>query len=79
MYVIWFWPIFPFQDRKALLESIQLLQLLTNHQTHLRDLPRKTLIDITSEVRAQRVGLGAGGVGGGEGFALGSAFPLLCS
>ncbi|XP_059721876.1 myb-binding protein 1A [Haemorhous mexicanus] len=38
------------KDRKALLESIQLLQQLTNHQTHLRDLPRKTLIDITSEV-----------------------------
>ncbi|XP_056362762.1 myb-binding protein 1A [Oenanthe melanoleuca] len=38
------------KDRKALLESIQLLQQLTNYQTHLRDLPRKTLIDITSEV-----------------------------
>ncbi|XP_015502293.1 myb-binding protein 1A [Parus major] len=38
------------KDHKALLESIQLLQQLTNHQTHLRDLPRKTLIDITSEV-----------------------------
>ncbi|NXC05901.1 MBB1A protein, partial [Orthonyx spaldingii] len=38
------------KDRKALLESIQLLQQLTNHQTHLRDLPCKTLIDITSEV-----------------------------
>ncbi|XP_032563623.1 myb-binding protein 1A [Chiroxiphia lanceolata] len=38
------------KDRKALLESIQLLQQLTNHQTHLRDLPRRTLIDITSEV-----------------------------
>ncbi|NXP22956.1 MBB1A protein, partial [Scytalopus superciliaris] len=38
------------KDRKALLESIQLLQQLTNHQTHLRDLPRKTLLDITSEV-----------------------------
>uniref|UniRef100_A0A8C3R9Z2 MYB binding protein 1a n=1 Tax=Cyanoderma ruficeps TaxID=181631 RepID=A0A8C3R9Z2_9PASS len=38
------------KDRKALLESIQLLQQLTNHQTHLRDLPRKTLVDITSEV-----------------------------
>ncbi|NXM77311.1 MBB1A protein, partial [Serilophus lunatus] len=38
------------KDRKALLESIQLLQQLTNHHTHLRDLPRKTLIDITSEV-----------------------------
>ncbi|XP_041881847.1 myb-binding protein 1A isoform X2 [Corvus kubaryi] len=38
------------KDQKALLESIQLLQQLTNYQTHLRDLPRKTLIDITSEV-----------------------------
>ncbi|NXR60874.1 MBB1A protein, partial [Rhadina sibilatrix] len=38
------------KDQKALLESIQLLQQLTNQQTHLRDLPRKTLIDITSEV-----------------------------
>ncbi|NWR84785.1 MBB1A protein, partial [Furnarius figulus] len=38
------------KDRKALLESIQLLQQLTNHKRHLRDLPRKTLIDITSEV-----------------------------
>uniref|UniRef100_A0A8C5X1H0 MYB binding protein 1a n=1 Tax=Malurus cyaneus samueli TaxID=2593467 RepID=A0A8C5X1H0_9PASS len=38
------------KDQKALLESIQLLHQLTNHQTHLRDLPRKTLIDITSEV-----------------------------
>ncbi|XP_066189268.1 myb-binding protein 1A [Sylvia atricapilla] len=38
------------KDQKALLESIQLLQQLTNHQTHLRDLPRRTLIDITSEV-----------------------------
>ncbi|XP_063258483.1 myb-binding protein 1A [Prinia subflava] len=38
------------KDQKALLESIQLLQQLTNQQAHLRDLPRKTLIDITSEV-----------------------------
>ncbi|XP_049657926.1 myb-binding protein 1A [Accipiter gentilis] len=38
------------KDRKALLESIQLLQQLAHHQTHLRDLPRKTLIDIMSEV-----------------------------
>ncbi|XP_031985642.1 myb-binding protein 1A isoform X1 [Corvus moneduloides] len=38
------------KDQKALLESIHLLQQLTNYQTHLRDLPRKTLIDITSEV-----------------------------
>ncbi|XP_010181274.1 PREDICTED: myb-binding protein 1A-like protein, partial [Mesitornis unicolor] len=38
------------KDQKALLESIQLLQQLTHHQAHLRDLPRKTLIDIMSEV-----------------------------
>ncbi|NXJ62445.1 MBB1A protein, partial [Rostratula benghalensis] len=38
------------KDRKALLESIQLLQQLVHHQTYLRDLPRKTLIDIISEV-----------------------------
>ncbi|KAM6118597.1 myb-binding protein 1A [Phoenicopterus ruber ruber] len=38
------------KDQKALLESIQLLQQLAHHQAHLRDLPRKTLIDITSEV-----------------------------
>ncbi|KAM6110568.1 LOW QUALITY PROTEIN: myb-binding protein 1A [Pterocles gutturalis] len=38
------------KDRKALLESIQLLQQLAHHQAHLRDLPRKTVIDIMSEV-----------------------------
>ncbi|KAM6338178.1 LOW QUALITY PROTEIN: myb-binding protein 1A [Alca torda] len=38
------------KDEKALLESIQLLQQLAHHQTYLRDLPRKTLIDIISEV-----------------------------
>ncbi|NXP72600.1 MBB1A protein, partial [Ramphastos sulfuratus] len=38
------------KDKKALLESIQLLQQLAHHQAHLRDLPRKTLIDILSEV-----------------------------
>ncbi|NXN10081.1 MBB1A protein, partial [Indicator maculatus] len=38
------------KDQKALLESIQLLQQLAHHQAHLRDLPRKTLIDILSEV-----------------------------
>ncbi|KFV97388.1 Myb-binding protein 1A-like, partial [Eurypyga helias] len=38
------------KDRKALMESIQLLQQLAHHQSHLRDLPRKTLIDIMSEV-----------------------------
>ncbi|NXS41881.1 MBB1A protein, partial [Balaeniceps rex] len=38
------------KDRKALLESVQLLQQLAHHQAHLRDLPRKTLVDIMSEV-----------------------------
>ncbi|NXW01406.1 MBB1A protein, partial [Fregetta grallaria] len=38
------------KDRKALLESMQLLQQLAHHRAHLRDLPRKTLIDIMSEV-----------------------------
>ncbi|NXN38906.1 MBB1A protein, partial [Rhinoptilus africanus] len=38
------------KDQKALLESIQLLQQLARHQTYLRDLPRKALIDIISEV-----------------------------
>ncbi|KAM6242620.1 myb-binding protein 1A [Porphyrio hochstetteri] len=38
------------KDQKALLESIQLLQQLAHQQAHLRDLPRKTLIDIVSEV-----------------------------
>ncbi|XP_030328128.1 myb-binding protein 1A [Strigops habroptila] len=38
------------KDQQALLGSIQLLQQLANHQAHLRDLPRKTLIDIVSEI-----------------------------
>ncbi|XP_071620947.1 myb-binding protein 1A isoform X2 [Heliangelus exortis] len=38
------------KDQKALLESIQLLQQLAHHQAHLRDLPRKALVDIMSEV-----------------------------
>ncbi|NXS93155.1 MBB1A protein, partial [Jacana jacana] len=38
------------KDRKALVESIQLLKQLVYHQIYLRDLPRKTLIDIISEV-----------------------------
>uniref|UniRef100_A0A8V1AI99 MYB binding protein 1a n=1 Tax=Gallus gallus TaxID=9031 RepID=A0A8V1AI99_CHICK len=43
------------KDQKALLESIQLLQQLAHHQTHLRDLPSKTLVDILSEVWPQPV------------------------
>ncbi|XP_062448824.1 myb-binding protein 1A [Rhea pennata] len=38
------------KDQKALLESIQLLQQLSHHQAHLKDLPGKTLVDILSEV-----------------------------
>ncbi|NXA27210.1 MBB1A protein, partial [Ibidorhyncha struthersii] len=38
------------KDRKALLESIQLLQQLAHHQAYLRDLPRKSIIDIISQV-----------------------------
>uniref|UniRef100_A0A8B9FDM5 MYB binding protein 1a n=1 Tax=Amazona collaria TaxID=241587 RepID=A0A8B9FDM5_9PSIT len=38
------------KDQNALLGSIQLLQQLANHQAHLRDLPRRALIDIMSEV-----------------------------
>ncbi|NXT52896.1 MBB1A protein, partial [Pluvianellus socialis] len=38
------------KDQKALLESIQLLQQLAHHQAYLRDLPRKALIDIISQV-----------------------------
>uniref|UniRef100_A0A8B9ENQ5 MYB binding protein 1a n=1 Tax=Anser cygnoides TaxID=8845 RepID=A0A8B9ENQ5_ANSCY len=38
------------KDQKALLESIQLLQQLAHHQAHLKDLPRKTIVDILSEV-----------------------------
>ncbi|KAM9370658.1 myb-binding protein 1A [Phaethornis superciliosus] len=38
------------KDQKALLESIQLLQQLSHHQAHLRDLPQKALVDIMSEV-----------------------------
>uniref|UniRef100_A0A8C2Y9F4 MYB binding protein 1a n=1 Tax=Coturnix japonica TaxID=93934 RepID=A0A8C2Y9F4_COTJA len=38
------------KDQKALLECMQLLQQLAHHQTHLRDLPSKTLVDILLEV-----------------------------
>uniref|UniRef100_A0A8C0GUR4 MYB binding protein 1a n=1 Tax=Chelonoidis abingdonii TaxID=106734 RepID=A0A8C0GUR4_CHEAB len=39
-------------DQKALLECVRLLQSLAQHHAHLRDLPRKTLVDILSEVAA---------------------------
>ncbi|KAL7987010.1 hypothetical protein Chor_005929 [Crotalus horridus] len=38
------------KDSKALLECVQLLQNLSEHYTHLKDLPRKTLVDIVSEI-----------------------------
>ncbi|XP_066491533.1 myb-binding protein 1A [Tiliqua scincoides] len=38
------------KDTKALLECVQLLQSLSEHHAHLKDLPRKTLTDIVSEI-----------------------------
>ncbi|XP_026564304.1 myb-binding protein 1A [Pseudonaja textilis] len=38
------------KDSKALLECVQLLQSLSEHYAHLKDLPRKTLVDIVSEI-----------------------------
>ncbi|XP_025025920.1 myb-binding protein 1A [Python bivittatus] len=38
------------KDSKALLECVQLLQSLSEHHVHLKDLPRKTLADIVSEI-----------------------------
>ncbi|XP_060115023.1 myb-binding protein 1A [Heteronotia binoei] len=38
------------KDLEALLECVQLLQGLSEHHTHLKDLPRKTLADIVSEI-----------------------------
>ncbi|XP_077167721.1 myb-binding protein 1A [Paroedura picta] len=38
------------KDLKALLECVQLLQVLAEHHAHLKDLPRKTLADIVSEI-----------------------------
>ncbi|XP_074869516.1 myb-binding protein 1A [Carettochelys insculpta] len=38
------------KDKKALLECVRLLQSLAQHRAHLRDLPRKTLVDILSEI-----------------------------
>ncbi|KAM9117520.1 myb-binding protein 1A [Pangshura tecta] len=38
------------KDKKALLECVRLLQSLAQHHAHLRDLPRKTLVDILSEI-----------------------------
>ncbi|XP_070591325.1 myb-binding protein 1A [Erythrolamprus reginae] len=38
------------KDSKALLGCVQLLQSLSEHYGHLKDLPRKTLVDIVSEI-----------------------------
>ncbi|XP_061460578.1 myb-binding protein 1A [Rhineura floridana] len=38
------------KDSKALLGCVQLLQSLSEHRAHLKDLPRKTLADIVSEI-----------------------------
>uniref|UniRef100_A0A8C6VPE2 MYB binding protein 1a n=1 Tax=Naja naja TaxID=35670 RepID=A0A8C6VPE2_NAJNA len=38
------------KDSRALLECVQLLQSLSEHYAHLKDLPRKTLVDIVSEI-----------------------------
>ncbi|KAM9320060.1 myb-binding protein 1A [Gastrophryne carolinensis] len=38
------------KDSKALLRCVQLLQSLSQFREHLKDLPRKTLVDILSEV-----------------------------
>ncbi|XP_051847497.1 myb-binding protein 1A [Antechinus flavipes] len=38
------------KDPKALVASVQLLQSLAQHRNHLQDLPRRTLVDILSEI-----------------------------
>ncbi|KAM4699649.1 myb-binding protein 1A [Discoglossus pictus] len=38
------------KDPKVLLQCVQLLQSLANYREHLKDLPRKTLVDILSEI-----------------------------
>ncbi|XP_075760429.1 myb-binding protein 1A [Pelodiscus sinensis] len=38
------------KDKKALLECVRLLQNLVQHHAHLRDLPRRTLVDILTEI-----------------------------
>ncbi|KAM4795348.1 myb-binding protein 1A [Rhinophrynus dorsalis] len=38
------------KDPKVLLQSVQLLQSLAQYREHLKDLPRKTLVDILSEI-----------------------------
>lgn len=38
------------QEPQVLLQCVQLLQSLAEHRNHLKDLPRKTLVDILSEI-----------------------------
>lgn len=38
------------QEPQVMLECVQLLQSLSHYREHLRDLPRKTMVDILSEV-----------------------------
>ncbi|KAJ1184813.1 hypothetical protein NDU88_001615, partial [Pleurodeles waltl] len=38
------------KEPQVLLQSVQLLQSLAEHRNHLKDLPRKTLVDILSEI-----------------------------
>ncbi|XP_043853301.1 myb-binding protein 1A [Dromiciops gliroides] len=38
------------KDHKVLVEAVQLLQSLAQHRNHLQDLPRRTLVDIVSEI-----------------------------
>ncbi|XP_042298459.1 myb-binding protein 1A [Sceloporus undulatus] len=38
------------KESKALLECVQVLQSLSEHHAHLKDLPRKTLADIVTEI-----------------------------
>ncbi|XP_056663699.1 myb-binding protein 1A isoform X2 [Monodelphis domestica] len=38
------------KDPKVLVEAVQLLQSLAQHRNHLQDLPRRTLVDILSEI-----------------------------
>lgn len=38
------------QEPQVMLECVKLLQSLSRYREHLRDLPRKTMVDILSEV-----------------------------
>ena len=39
-----------FQEPQVVLQCVQLLQSLSQHREHLKDLPRKTMVDILNEV-----------------------------